>query len=113
MRQFGNPVFLVHKQKKVYENYHHYYGVLALRVRKSSRLKYEILGLIDALKKSNIAKVAQWLERSFHKRQVMGPSPIPGTRIKLLKIFAVKSNRRYGIINTIWLSRNKKLIRGE
>nr|KKS47494.1 MAG: hypothetical protein UV11_C0015G0001 [Candidatus Giovannonibacteria bacterium GW2011_GWF2_42_19] len=79
MRQFGNPVFLVHKQKKVYENYHHYYGVLALRVRKSSRLKYEILGLIDALKKSNIAKVAQWLERSFHKRQVVGSIPTLGT----------------------------------
>ena len=79
VRQFGNPVFLVHKQKKVYENYHHYYGVLALRVRKSSRLKYEILGLIDALKKSNIAKVAQWLERSFHKRQVVGSIPTLGT----------------------------------
>ena len=77
--QFGNPVFLKHKQKKVYENYENYYGVLALGVRKSSELKYQILGLIDALRSSNIAKVAQGLERSFHKRQVVGSSPTLGT----------------------------------
>lgn len=50
-RQFGNPVFLKMKQKKVYENYNSYFGVLALGVSKGTNLKYRILGLIDALKK--------------------------------------------------------------
>lgn len=49
--QFGNQVFLKIKQKKVYENYDSYYGILSLKVRRSSRLKYEVLGLIDAVKK--------------------------------------------------------------
>jgi len=49
--QFGNQVFLKIKQKKVYENYDSYYGILSLKVRKSSKLKYEVLGLIDTVKK--------------------------------------------------------------
>lgn len=50
--QFGNPVFLKRRPRKVYENYDTYYGVLALEVRRSTELKYCILGLIEALKKS-------------------------------------------------------------
>ncbi len=50
IEQFGNPVLLKMKQKKVYENYDEYYGVLSLKVRKSSDLKYRILGLIDAMR---------------------------------------------------------------
>lgn len=49
-KQFNNPVFLRSKQKKIYENYDSYYGVLALRIRKSTDLRYRILGLIDALR---------------------------------------------------------------
>ena len=47
--QFGNVVFLKMKQKKVYENYDSYFGVLSLGVAKSAHLKYKILGLIEAL----------------------------------------------------------------
>lgn len=47
--QFGNVVFLKMKQKKVYENYDSYFGVLSLGVTKSTNLKYKILGLIEAL----------------------------------------------------------------
>jgi hypothetical protein len=50
VEQFGNPTFLKMTQKKIYENYNSYYGILALRIRKSTNLKYRILGLIDALK---------------------------------------------------------------
>ena len=50
-KQFGNPVFLKIKQKKVYENHNSYFGVLALGVSKGANLKYKILGLIDALRK--------------------------------------------------------------
>lgn len=50
-KQFSKHVFLKMKQKKVYENYDSYFGVLALRVCKGTNLKYRILGLIDALKK--------------------------------------------------------------
>lgn len=48
--QFGNITFLKMKQKKVYENYDNYYGVLALRIRKPSMIRYRILGLIEILK---------------------------------------------------------------
>lgn len=50
IRQFGKPVLLKRRPRKVYENYDSYYGVLALGVRRSTNLKYRILGLIDALK---------------------------------------------------------------
>ncbi len=48
--QFGKPVLLKDRPKKIYENYDSYYGVLALGVRNSNKLKYRILGLIDAIK---------------------------------------------------------------
>lgn len=48
-KQFGRTVFLNINSKKVYENHNSYYGVLALRVRKGTALKYRILGLIEAL----------------------------------------------------------------
>ena len=50
VRQFGKPVLLKGRPKKIYENHEHYYGVLALGVRRSGNLKYRVLGLIDALK---------------------------------------------------------------
>ena len=51
--QFGNPVFLNRNSKKVYENYHDYFGLLTLQVHKSTDMKYKILGLIDGLKIHN------------------------------------------------------------
>lgn len=48
--QFGKPFFVKVKQRKVYENHNSYYGVLALRIRRSSALKYRILGLIEAIR---------------------------------------------------------------
>lgn len=50
--QFGNPVFINRNPKKIYSNYDDYYGVLALKVGKSSNLKYEIMGYIEAVKKN-------------------------------------------------------------
>lgn len=50
--QFGNIVFLKRKNKKIYENHDSYYGVMALRVRRGTELKYHILGLIEALSNS-------------------------------------------------------------
>ena len=47
--QFKNIVFLKMNNKKVYENYDSYYGVLALRIRKSTDLKYRILALLESL----------------------------------------------------------------
>ena len=49
--QFGKIVFIKVKQKKVYENYHQYYGTLALRIRRSANLRYMIWGFIDGVKK--------------------------------------------------------------
>jgi len=53
--QFGNPVFLKMEQKKIYENHDNYFGVLSLKVRKSTNLKYQVLGLIGALKENKSA----------------------------------------------------------
>lgn len=50
IEQFGKPVLIKTRQKKVYENHDNYYGVLALGVKRGTDLKYKILGLIDALK---------------------------------------------------------------
>lgn len=52
--QFGNPIFLKVKNKKVYDNHNQYYGVLSLRIKNSSNLKYHVLGLIQALKRAII-----------------------------------------------------------
>jgi hypothetical protein len=49
-KQFNKVIFLKGRRKKVYENHNSYYGILALRVRKSTTLKYKILGLIKAVK---------------------------------------------------------------
>lgn len=48
--QFGKPVLLRDRPKKIYENYDSYYGVLALGVRNSNKFKYRVLGLIDAIR---------------------------------------------------------------
>lgn len=47
--QFGNTVFVKTKNKKIYSNRDKYKGVMLLTVRKGSRLKYKILGLIKGL----------------------------------------------------------------
>lgn len=48
--QFGKPILLRDRPKKIYENHDSYYGVLALGVRNSNKIKYKVLGLIDAIK---------------------------------------------------------------
>lgn len=47
--QFRKIVFIKVKNKKVYENHNSYYGVLALRVRKGTNLKYKVLAYLDIL----------------------------------------------------------------
>lgn len=45
--QFKSPIFLKQKNKKAYENHETYYGVVALRILKSTHLKYRILSLLE------------------------------------------------------------------
>lgn len=52
--QFGKPVFLRDRPKKIYENHDNYYGVLALGVRNSTKIKYRVLGLIDAIRDQKV-----------------------------------------------------------
>ncbi len=54
--QFNKPYYVRVESRKVYKNYDSYFGTLRLRVRKSSMLKYEILGLIEALKNANLSR---------------------------------------------------------
>lgn len=49
-QQFSKPYFVDTKVQKIYQNYDNYYGICRLKVRKSSLLKYKMLGLISVLK---------------------------------------------------------------
>lgn len=60
-QQFQHVVYIKNGNKKVYENHDLYYGTVALRVRKSTNLKYSILALLEQTK----ADVAQ-LVRAQH-----------------------------------------------
>lgn len=59
IEQFGNPVFIKTKPRKVYNNHNTYFGVLHLGVRKGTLLKYRMLGLIQALKNAGVAQVVR------------------------------------------------------
>lgn len=48
-RQFKTPIYLAQRPKQKYENHDTYYGVVALRVVKSTNLKYRILALLSVL----------------------------------------------------------------
>lgn len=48
--QIGNPSFVRTKVQKVYDNYDTYFGICRLKVRRSTYLKYQVLGLIKAMK---------------------------------------------------------------
>lgn len=48
--QVGNPSFVKTAGRKVYENHDRYFGICRLKVRKSTALKYTMLGLIKAVK---------------------------------------------------------------
>lgn len=48
---FSKPFFAKTKQKKTYENHSVHYGVMRLRIRRGSTLRYRVLALIDCLKK--------------------------------------------------------------
>lgn len=52
--QFGKPVLLKKRPRKIYKNHDSYYGVLALGAKNSNNIKYKILGLIDAIKKQKL-----------------------------------------------------------
>lgn len=47
--QFRKTIFIKTKQKKIYANYDRYYGLLSIRVRNSSELKYKMLGFVGIL----------------------------------------------------------------
>jgi transposase len=49
--QFKSPIYLKRQPRQQYENHNSYYGVVALRVSKSTNLKYRILALLDTVSK--------------------------------------------------------------
>ena len=48
-QQFKSPIYLTQKPKQKYENHDSYFGVVALRVSRSTNLKYRILALLSVL----------------------------------------------------------------
>ncbi len=57
--QFYRPTFVKTPHKKVYENRETYYGVVSLRIRKSTDLQYKILGLIKAAGNADVAQLVR------------------------------------------------------
>jgi len=53
LSQFSRTVFIRRPQRKKYINHSNYYGLLSLRIRRSTHMKYRILGLIEGLKCSS------------------------------------------------------------
>lgn len=47
--QFAKTIFLEKPNKKIYENHNTYYGVLALRVRRGSGIRYRILADLECI----------------------------------------------------------------
>jgi len=47
--QFKSPIYLEQRPKQQYENHDDYYGVVSLRVAKSTNLKYKILALLEVI----------------------------------------------------------------
>ena len=47
--QFKSPIYIKQKHKKFYENHDKYFGVVALRVSRSTNLKYKILALLETI----------------------------------------------------------------
>lgn len=64
---FRKPFFVKTVNKKIYENYDSYYGIMHLKVKCGTNLRYKVLGLIKAIKKDVNADVVQRLERGTHK----------------------------------------------
>lgn len=58
-QQFYDPTYTKTPHKKVYENRESYYGVVALRIRKSANLQNKILGLMEAVVNAEVAQVVR------------------------------------------------------
>lgn len=58
-QQMYEPTFIKTPLRKVYENRETYYGVVSLRIRKSTELQYRILGLIKAVSNAGVAQVVR------------------------------------------------------
>lgn len=54
-QQIRKPYFVKTESKKIYTNYDNYYGICKLIVRRSTNLKYKMIGLIKALKNQNMS----------------------------------------------------------
>lgn len=59
--QLYEPTFIERPLRKVYENRETYYGVVSLRIRKSTDLQYKILGLMKAVGNAGVAQVVRAL----------------------------------------------------
>lgn len=64
--QFRNTTFIKTVSKKKYENYNSYYGICRLQVKRSTTLKYKMLGLIKALKSGILHVDVAQLVRASH-----------------------------------------------
>lgn len=56
---FRKTVFIKTKQRKVYLNHNNYYGLLSLRIKRSSVIKYKTLSLVEGLRNAGVAQVVR------------------------------------------------------
>ena len=59
VEQFYEPTFIKASLRKVYENRETYYGVVALRIRRSTILQDRILGLIKSVNTADVAQLVR------------------------------------------------------
>lgn len=56
---FRKTVYVKARQRKVYTNHDSYYGLLTIRIRKSSLIKYKILAMMELIRNADVAQVAR------------------------------------------------------
>lgn len=49
LNQFGKPILIKSKNKKIHENHLEHYGTLCIRISRSSELFYQVMGWLGAL----------------------------------------------------------------
>jgi len=58
-KQFRKTSFKKAKNKKVYDNFNEHYGTFNVKVLRSARIYYKIIGLVEALSKTGCRPVSQ------------------------------------------------------
>ena len=79
LSNFTQTSFKKYPLKKTYENFNRHFGTLALKLRKPGRIYTQVMGGIYALSQMPPRQGSSMVEQSYHKAEVVGSIPTPGT----------------------------------